>query len=164
MLELAAVVRVQAANGDPYKILDVPFGTMNPGEIKHARKKAALGLHPDKNRHPGASDAMKTLNNAFDTLLKMAESDVRHREEGQQNDREHQWRKWYAEDFFRDEAAQQKRTKRTHKRRDQRKRRRAEQVELERTLLEQERIRRLHCARGELRYQSFEDESLCASI
>ncbi|KAK0553488.1 Chaperone protein dnaJ [Tilletia horrida] len=65
----AAVTRVQRANGNPYLILDVPQRTTDHAVLKTAKRKGALQLHPDKNRHPGAADAMKQFNEAFEKLI-----------------------------------------------------------------------------------------------
>ncbi|KAE8213977.1 hypothetical protein CF319_g9126 [Tilletia indica] len=69
----AAVDRVRHADGDPYIILDIPRGTTDPDKLKQARRKAALDLHPDKNRHPWAGEAMKAVNQAFDDLSEAQE-------------------------------------------------------------------------------------------
>ncbi|KAK0532335.1 Chaperone protein dnaJ [Tilletia horrida] len=67
----AAVERVRRARGNPYLILDVPIGTTDHGTLKSAKRKGALSLHPDKNRHPGAAEAMKQFNEAFETLISL---------------------------------------------------------------------------------------------
>ncbi|KAL9931677.1 hypothetical protein V8E36_009463 [Tilletia maclaganii] len=65
----AAVERVRRARGNPYKILDVADRTTDHAVLKTAKRKGALSLHPDKNCHPGAAEAMKQFNEAFEKLI-----------------------------------------------------------------------------------------------
>ncbi|CAD6986106.1 unnamed protein product [Tilletia controversa] len=67
----AAVERVRRAKGNPYIILDVPINTIDHAVLKTAKRKGALSLHPDKNRHPGAAEAMKQFNEAFEILISL---------------------------------------------------------------------------------------------
>ncbi|KAE8260275.1 hypothetical protein A4X13_0g444 [Tilletia indica] len=69
----SAVERVRRARGNPYMILDVPNRTTDHAVLKTAKRKGALSLHPDKNRHPGAAEAMKQFNEAFETLISLPE-------------------------------------------------------------------------------------------
>lgn len=55
------------ASGDLYRLLGVRR-TAGPQDLRKARKKMALRLHPDKNRHPRASEAFDLLMDACEDL------------------------------------------------------------------------------------------------
>ncbi|KAL2709147.1 Protein HLJ1 [Kluyveromyces marxianus] len=50
-----------------YEMLNVER-TASENDIKKAYRKLAIKLHPDKNRHPRASEAFKKINRAFEVL------------------------------------------------------------------------------------------------
>lgn len=50
-----------------YEMLQVERSASD-GDIKKAYRKLAIKLHPDKNRHPRASEAFKKINRAFEVL------------------------------------------------------------------------------------------------
>ncbi|EEH55823.1 uncharacterized protein MICPUCDRAFT_9418, partial [Micromonas pusilla CCMP1545] len=52
---------------DFYELFGVARGA-SESEIKSAYRKLALKLHPDKNTAPGAEDAFKKVNKAWDIL------------------------------------------------------------------------------------------------
>ena len=56
-----------SAKRDYYEILGVSKSA-GKDEIKKAYRKLALQLHPDKNTAPGAEDAFKKTNKAWDVL------------------------------------------------------------------------------------------------
>ena len=60
------VRRIQRTS-DYYEMFGVPRGASD-AELKKAYRKLALQLHPDKNTAPGAEDAFKKVNKAWDVL------------------------------------------------------------------------------------------------
>ena len=60
------VARVLAANTF-YEVFDLPNKTPDQ-VIRKAYRKLAASLHPDKNTAPGAEDAFKKVNKAWDVL------------------------------------------------------------------------------------------------
>ncbi|KAG0671014.1 hypothetical protein C6P42_003691, partial [Pichia californica] len=52
---------------DYYKVLKVDKSS-NEVEIKKSYRKLAIKLHPDKNKHPKASEAFKVIAKAFEVL------------------------------------------------------------------------------------------------
>lgn len=64
--QLKAVEKIKACT-NYYQILNVRKG-VDQDELKKQYRKLALQYHPDKNRAPGASEAFKKINSAFDTL------------------------------------------------------------------------------------------------
>ena len=60
------VRRIQRTN-DYYELFGVSRGASD-AELKKAYRKLALQLHPDKNTAPGAEDAFKKVNKAWDIL------------------------------------------------------------------------------------------------
>ena len=58
--------RIQRTN-DYYELFGVSRGASD-ADLKKAYRKLALQLHPDKNTAPGAEDAFKKVNKAWDVL------------------------------------------------------------------------------------------------
>ncbi|XP_058950444.2 uncharacterized protein [Pocillopora verrucosa] len=65
--DAAVMHMLQNKDSDPYSVLGVPRDATDDDIRKQYRKLAVL-IHPDKNTHPQADEAFKTLANAFDIL------------------------------------------------------------------------------------------------
>ncbi|KAL9951978.1 hypothetical protein ACROYT_G044741 [Oculina patagonica] len=65
--DAAVMHMLQNKDNDPYSVLGVPRDATDDDIRKQYRKLAVL-IHPDKNTHPQADEAFKTLANAFDIL------------------------------------------------------------------------------------------------
>lgn len=65
--DAAVMLMLQNKESDPYSVLCVPSDATEDDIRKQYRKLAVL-IHPDKNTHPQADEAFKTLANAFDIL------------------------------------------------------------------------------------------------
>lgn len=66
MVEIVATTNAAARRG-PHAVLGVPADASEQA-IKSAYRKLILRLHPDKNFAPGAEDAFKSVQRAFETL------------------------------------------------------------------------------------------------
>lgn len=71
--DAAAIGRVKGATGDHYAVLGVDRGAGDE-EVRRAYRRLAVQLHPDKNPHPDADEAFKTVGAAYSVL-----SDARRR-------------------------------------------------------------------------------------
>ena len=83
MDDAAFVQQVLRNKADYYAALGIQRGA-GDNDISRAYKKAALRLHPDKNKHPRAEEAFKIVNTAKATLADPAKRRTydRHGEEG----------------------------------------------------------------------------------
>eukprot|EP00271_Cylindrocystis_brebissonii_P016320 TRINITY_DN39733_c0_g1_i1.p1 TRINITY_DN39733_c0_g1~~TRINITY_DN39733_c0_g1_i1.p1 ORF type:complete len:296 (+),score=55.88 TRINITY_DN39733_c0_g1_i1:206-1093(+) len=64
---IAVVERIRRCGTDFYQVLEVTK-TSTDDEIKKAYRKLSLKVHPDKNTAPGADEAFKAVNRAFQCL------------------------------------------------------------------------------------------------
>ncbi|KAK0523970.1 subfamily C member 14 [Tilletia horrida] len=132
---MATIQRVFRAKGDPYLVLGIPHNTTDHALIKLAKRQGALLLHPDKNHHPGASDAMVLFNAAFEKLMALPKGKLW--VDPRQTAKEEQQRRQREKQSQRDKEKAQAERKRQ-----------AEGQQAEAMQLEREKVAQTQCADG----------------
>ncbi|BFG02337.1 dnaJ homolog subfamily B member 14-like [Drosophila madeirensis] len=66
--QVEAVRRIIACRNNYYAVLNVPQ-TATDGQISRAYRQLSRVVHPDKNKHPGATDAFHVIASAKDVLM-----------------------------------------------------------------------------------------------